>query len=427
MPELPPLTEPSRRGCPDCGLIQHVPALERGAVAECIRCGKVLRRSRVDPIRRPLALSLTGLLLLAIAISEPLLRLSIYGYAHTAQFVSGPVELSDFGMPELAIVVLATTMLVPIGKLLATAWIMHGVQTGRVSAAMTPVFRLVAWLRPWAMVEVFLLGLFVAYTKLIDLARVEVGVAVYALGALVLVMAAADATTDDETVWRRLVPKREARPVSNDAIACRGCGLVCDAGEPGCPRCGATLHARKPDSVSRSWAFVLTAAVLYIPANAFPVLTLIRLGRGEPSTILGGVKQLADAGMWPLVALVFTASICVPVFKIVGLTTLLISIGRRSRGHLHTRLCIFRIIDVIGRWSMIDVFMISILTALVRMGSLASVYPGIGVVSFCSVVILTMLAAFSFDPRLMWDAAGAQATEPSSTKTEAREPALASA
>lgn len=427
MLNIPPLTEPIRRGCPDCGLLQHVPALERGAVAECVRCGKVIRRSRVDPIRRPLALSVTGLLLLLIALSEPFLRLSIYGYAHTAKFVSGPVELTDSGMPELAVVVLATTLLVPISKLLATAWVLYGVETGRVSAAMTPVFRVVAWLRPWAMVEVFLLGLFVAYTKLIELAHIEVGIAVYALGALVLVMAAADATIDDETVWRRLVPKRDARPVSSDAIACRSCGLVCDAGEPGCPRCGSTLHARKPDSVSRSLAFVLTAAVLYIPANAFPVLTLIRLGQGKPSTILDGVAQLADAGMWPLVALVFTASICVPVFKILGLTTLLISIRRRSRTRLHTRTIIFRIIDVIGRWSMIDVFMISILTALVRMGSLASVYPGVGVISFCSVVILTMLATASFDPRLMWDAAGEPAEPQSAPKAEVLKPALASA
>ena len=236
MLNIPPFTEPIRRGCPDCGLLQHVPALERGAVAECVRCGRVLRRSRVDPIRRPLALSVTGLLLLLIALSEPFLRLSIYGYAHTAKFVSGPVELTDYGMPELAVVVLATTLLVPISKLLATVWVLYGVQTGRVSAAMTPVFRVVAWLRPWAMVEVFLLGLFVAYTKLIELAHIEVGIAVYALGALVMVMAAADATIDDETVWRRLVPKRDARPVSSDVIACRSCGLVCDAGEPGCPR-----------------------------------------------------------------------------------------------------------------------------------------------------------------------------------------------
>ena len=401
---LAPPTWPIRRGCPDCGLFQHVPPLTRGAIAECVRCGRVLRRSRVDPILRPLALSLTGLVLIAVALSEPLLALTIFGTGHTAQFLTAPVELTDYGMPELAIVVLATTMLVPVAKLLTTAWVLWGVQSGRVSPAMTPAFRIVAWLRPWAMVEVFMLGLFVAYTKLIDLARVDIGIAAYALGALVLVMAAGDATIDDETVWRRLLPRRPALPVATE-VACRSCSLVCDAAEPGCPRCGAHLHARKPDSVSRCWAFLAAAAVLYIPANAYPVLTLIRLGRGEPATILGGVVQLAQADQWPLVVLVFGASVCVPVFKIAALTILQTSTLLGWRRRIHARTMVFRIVDVIGRWSMIDVFMISILTALVRMGSLASVYPGVGVISFCSVVILTMLAAASFDPRLMWDAA----------------------
>ena len=406
---LPPLTQPVLRECSDCGLFQTVPAMARGDVAECARCGKMLRRSRADPIRRPLAFAATGLVLLAVAASEPFMRLSIQGLARTTQLVSGPVELQRYGMPELALVVLATTLVIPVGKLAASAWVLWGVQTGRPTPAMTHVFRIVGWLRPWAMVEVFMLGLFVAYTKLVDLARVEVGLAVYALGALVLVMAAADATMDDEAVWNRLIPRRKVEPPRpGRMLGCDSCRLVCDAGEPDCPRCGANLHARKKHSLSRSWALLVAAAVLYVPANAYPVLTLIRVGRGHGSTILGGVGELAAAGMWPLAVLVFVASISVPVFKIVSLTIMLVSVGRGSAGHLHTRTVLYRIVDAIGRWSMIDVFMISILTALVRMGALASVYPGVGVLAFCSVVILTMLAAACFDPRLMWDVTARQ-------------------
>jgi paraquat-inducible protein A len=172
-----------------------------------------------------------------------------------------------------------------------------------------------------------------------------------------------------------------------------------------CARCGATLHHRKPHSIARCTALTLAAAVLYIPANTLPVLTVISFGQGEPSTILSGVEELAGAGMWPLAALVFFASILVPVLKLVGLSWLIITTRRGTARHLRERTVFYRALDCIGRWSMIDVFMVSILTALVRMGRLASVYPGAGVLSFCSVVILTMIAAMCFDPRLMWDSA----------------------
>ena len=170
-----------------------------------------------------------------------------------------------------------------------------------------------------------------------------------------------------------------------------------------CTRCGFRLHDRKPASIQRTWAFALAALVLYIPANTYPVLTVIRLGAGQPSTILGGVRELIEIGMWPLAALVFFASVAVPVLKLVGLAILLISTHMGTGWALHDRTVLYRIVDAIGRWSMIDIFMESILVALVSSAQLASVYPGPGAIAFAAVVILTMLAARSFDPRLMWD------------------------
>jgi len=139
------------------------------------------------------------------------------------------------------------------------------------------------------------------------------------------------------------------------------------------------------------------------------VLTVVRFGAGEPSTILGGVQELLDIGMWPLAALVFFASVAVPVLKLIGLGTLLISTHTGTGWALHDRTVLYRIVDAIGRWSMIDIFMESILVGLVQFGRLASVYPGPGAVAFAAVVILTMLAARSFDPRLMWDSARTRA------------------
>jgi paraquat-inducible protein A len=145
--------------------------------------------------------------------------------------------------------------------------------------------------------------------------------------------------------------------------------------------------------------------MLYIPANIYPVLTVIQLGSGQPSTILGGVVELFEYGMWPLALLVFFASVAVPVLKLIGLGVLLISTRIGSPYGLRDRTVLYRVVDAIGRWSMIDIFMESILVALVQFGTIASVYPGPGAIAFAAVVILTMFAARSFDPRLMWDRA----------------------
>lgn len=171
-----------------------------------------------------------------------------------------------------------------------------------------------------------------------------------------------------------------------------------------CPRCGAVLHRRKRNSLSRTWALTLTAYILYIPANLLPVMTVLISGRGEPDTILSGVKELIEGGMWPLALVVFFASITVPVLKLLVLTYLLISVQRKSRWRPKERTVLYRLTEDIGRWSMIDVFVISILVALVKVGALATIEAGAGAVAFSGVVVLTMFAAMSFDPRLIWDA-----------------------
>ena len=164
------------------------------------------------------------------------------------------------------------------------------------------------------------------------------------------------------------------------------------------------MHARKPNSIARTWALLIAACILYIPANVLPVMTVVYFGSGEPDTILSGVVLLIQAGMWPIAALVFFASITVPVLKLISLFYLLISVQRRSRRRLRDRTVLYRVVEVVGRWSMVDIFMIAILVALVSLGSIATIEPGPGAIAFASVVIITMIAAMGFDPRLIWDA-----------------------
>jgi paraquat-inducible protein A len=404
--------------CPECGQMQVVPAMPPATRAICLRCDTVLRHTRYHPLLLPLALNLSALILLAVGATLTLMSVTTGGQERVAGLLSGPAELEDYGLWELSLVVVVTTLGAPLARVLFMLIVLTGLLWQRPPSELRTIFAWVSHLKPWSMIEIYLLGLFVAYVRLSDMAQVDLGPAVYALGGLMVVMVLADVSLDEHAVWealeprnRRLVALRRQTPIGFEPdsahrwrIGCDTCGLV-SRSAPGmrCPRCGFRLHERKSGSIARTWAFLLAAACLYIPANLYPVLTVVQLGAGQPSTILGGVRDLLDLGMWPLAALVFFASIAVPLLKLIGLSTLLISTQLRATGLLDDRTTLYRIVDAIGRWSMIDIFMGSILVALVQFGRVASVYPGGGAVAFAAVVILTMLASQSFDPRLMWD------------------------
>lgn len=406
---------PRLRECHDCGQFQFVPALPPATRALCLRCDAVLRHTHRDPLWTPLALNLTALLLFLIAAGSTLMLVSSAGQVHAANMFTGPIGLDQHGLWELAAVVLFTTIAAPAAKLGCMLYVLIGLRLQRPPRHIRRVFAWVEHLRPWSMVEVYLLGVFVAYVKLRALVFIDIGPALYALGALLLTMIAADALLDAQFVWeemeRRGVPPERITHAAATAvpgqpmIGCDTCGLVNPATAPHCPRCGFRLHHRKPNSLARTWAFGIAAAIMYLPANFYPVLTVVQLGSGQPSTILGGVEELLTGGQWPLAALVFVASIMVPMLKLIGLCILLTSVHFRRRGRLHDRTVLYRIVDMIGRWSMIDIFMASLLVALVQFGALVSINANVGAIAFAAVVILTMFAARTFDPRLMWDAA----------------------
>jgi paraquat-inducible protein A len=193
----------------------------------------------------------------------------------------------------------------------------------------------------------------------------------------------------------------------SDLASCTTCGLLSrhakGGGQARCPRCGATLTARHYYSLEYTWALVIAAAILYIPANALPVLTTTTLGSSESDTIISGVFYLYESGSWPLALIVLVASVMIPLGKLVALAYLLITVKRGSARNNHDRTRLFRLVEFIGRWSMLDVFVDAFIVALVQLDPLMSVAPGPGVVFFMAVVILTMFAAHSFDPRLIWN------------------------
>jgi len=202
-------------------------------------------------------------------------------------------------------------------------------------------------------------------------------------------------------------------------LGCESCGLVsrdATGDDPAlvqhCPRCGHVLHATKPFSLQRTWACVVAAAVLYIPANTLPVMETTSALQRDEHTLLGGIHELWLSGSWGLAIIVFIASIAVPVLKIGALALLAWTVRWKPGWRRLERARLYRLIETVGHWSMLDVYVVVLLTATVRFGPLASVSTGAGLLSFAAVVVLTLLATWSFDPRLIWRDPPAAATAP---------------
>lgn len=194
-----------------------------------------------------------------------------------------------------------------------------------------------------------------------------------------------------------------ATGASRNLATCHLCYKLASATLHDCPRCGSALHLRKRDSLQRTLALLITACLLYIPANLYPIMYTEQLGKTEASTILGGVVLLIDLGSMPVAIVIFIFSVMVPSGKIMAIFYLVWSVERHSVLGPRQRSMMYRITEFIGKWSMVDVFVVSILVALVHLGGLLVIRPGIAALSFAGVVIITMIAAESFDSRLIWD------------------------
>lgn len=166
------------------------------------------------------------------------------------------------------------------------------------------------------------------------------------------------------------------------------------------------LHSRKPNNLSRTWALLIAAYIMYVPANLLPIMKTSTLLGSQDDTIMSGVVFLWTSGSWPLALLVFFASVTVPLLKLIAMTILIVSVQRRSTWQPMQRLRLYRLVEFVGRWSMMDIYVVTILVALVQLQSLAAIEPGPGAVAFGAVVVLTMSAAITFDPRSIWDPLG---------------------
>jgi paraquat-inducible protein A len=417
--------------CLDCDLLQRIPGLEPGAAARCRRCGHAIAFSRPDFPDRTLALTVAAAIVFIIANVTPMMGLSVSGRQASTTIIGGAEEMWIQGQPATALLVLFCTVVAPavyIGIMFAIL----------LSVRRTPapwwVGALLKWAelhQSWAMIEVMMLGVLVALIKIADLATVIPGIGMFAAGGLVVLITAITVSFDPFEVWQRIEwvggetppqlpgnePAVSTKRASLDGgaltgmrlglVSCESCGLLSrpvDINEPGyCPRCGEELAFRRHNAIQRTWAFIIAALICYIPANLLPVMVSTTLGKSENDTILSGVILLYDTGSWPLALIVLIASVMIPLAKIMSLAYLLITIQRGSLKVQRDRQRLYRLVEFVGRWSMLDVFVITFTAALIQLKPLMSIKPGAGVLFFAAVVVLTMIGAENFDPRLIWD------------------------
>jgi paraquat-inducible protein A len=415
--------------CEFCDSVYRRVPLRGRDTARCRHCDARLYRSGRADLQRMLALAVAALFVLLIANAYPLMHLEVGDKSSEVTLWEMIVDTYDSNVGVIAPVAAATVLLFPLLQIGLYAYVLLPLLRGRVPLAFIGAMHALRQMQPWTMVEVFMLGLLVAVVKLGSMATSTPGIGMWGFAALTVLLTALNAS-DLEELWEHAArihsggapaqpPRlpdagRAAWPRARELelIACESCGLVLHSAAPDhagyCPRCDQALHRRKPDSHARSWAFLIAAAILYIPANLLPVMRTSTLFEEQSNTILSGVVELWKGGAWDLAVIVFTASIAVPLVKMACLALLLFSSRAGTLGWRRERTRIYRMVEFIGRWSMLDVFVVALLLSLVRFGIVAEVHAGPGIVAFCAVVVLTMLSSMSFDPRLIWDAGAAR-------------------
>ena len=413
--------------CHECDLLLRDPlpsadGPQRAVAVCCPRCGAGLYRISRASVDRALALALAALAVFIIANVFPIATIDAQGHQNDSTLLGAVSLLWQQDMMLVAALVCVTTVLVPALELLVFCAVLLRLRLGQPLSDMgrlPHVLRTLLHIRPWSMIEVFMLGVLVSLVKLAHLASLTAGVALWAYGVLMLLLAALSSAVDVRKLWAGLpvrppateAPVRQGTGVTAIAagwLACHVCGLLSPkpvgAHHADCPRCAAPLHARTPGSLSGAWALLLAAAILFVPANLLPIMETGSMFGSQRDTILSGVAFLWQSGSWPLALLVFVASIVVPLFKLLALGLLLLSVQMGWSRHLSGRTRLYRLLELIGRWSMLDIYVVTLLSALVQIQSLASITVGPGALAFGGVVVLTMLATLRFDPRLIWDA-----------------------
>lgn len=401
--------------CHDCGALQAIVPVSKDLEMACSTCGNPLHIGVGQWLDKATALAVAAVILLISANVFTFLTLKLAGVEQEITILSGLLALLVREQWLLASLVLVTIFLLPMFEALALLYVLVPYRLKRRLPGQIRVFRWLVRLQPWIMLDVFLLGVLVTTVKLGDSATVVIGPALPLFFALVCVLQMAYWVMNKHNVWSWLYSNNcftyDHDETLYDCSICKamvGESIVRERQR--CPRCDAHIHTRIPHSLQKTAALVLAATILYIPANLLSIMKYEELGSNYDSTIMAGVIDLARNGLWLVAIVVFVASILVPIAKLLMLSFLIWSVRTKMRRGARQRVVLYRVTEFIGRWSMVDVYVVTLLTAVVQFGLIGVVEPGAALLPFAAVVVLTMLAAECFDPRLIWDYASVDAS-----------------
>lgn len=395
--------------CPRCDLLVALPPLEHGYKAACPRCDATLITQWRAPGQRSVAYALAALLMLLPSGLFPLITVTVAGVSSEVTLLDIPRLILSEDDLSPAIFFLLFVLLAPVGGLIIILLL----------ASRTPMPRrvkvalacLLFHLKRWGMAEIFLAAVLVSLVKLMAYGTIGTGSSFIPWCLFCLLQLYAFQCVDRHWLWNNIAPapypdlplRVGETGLRQGVRACPCCRAILPAVEPVCPRCHATGYLRRKHSLQWTMALLLTSLMLWLPANILPMMMTDLSGDKTPSTIIAGVILLWGEGSYPVAAVIFIASIMLPGLKMLSIGWLCWDAsGHGKSGRRSTRL-IYEIVEFVGRWSMIDIFVIAVLSALVRLGTLVNIYPAMGTPVFASVVIITMFAAITFDPRLSWD------------------------
>lgn len=400
------------RVCHECDLLLALPPLKTGEKADCPRCNHTLVRRQTNAAERSLALAIATLIMLGLSLSFPFLGFSLQGFGNGIELSETVSSLLSFNQSLVALIILLTVLILPLLYLTALSWLCVGIIRGQPLPKSPLLARMLNYVTPWMMADVFVIGTLVSMIKIVGMAEVELGLSFWTVCGYALLLLFTSQSVDRDWLWQALdsTPMAPTGGLLGQAAApqgltgCNTCGLVNPITAGGrCERCDEPLHPYQGINTQTTLALLGAAIVMFIPANVYPIMISTSLGSTEPSTILAGVLLFFQSGDWPIALVILIASIVVPVGKMLSLLWLCFVVQRQQQPMSRlTRNRLYRITEFIGRWSMVDVFVVAILVALIHSGDLISIAPGPAALAFTSVVILTMLAAMMFDPRSIW-------------------------
>lgn len=394
--------------CPHCDWVVELPELPLNKKADCPRCHTTLKVHWSEPHNRATTYSAAALFMLLLANMFSFVGLSIIGINSEISLTSILEIMVEQRYTLLAFLFMVFVQLLPAFCMFALFCL---------GSKMPMPYRvkvfLAKWLlllKPWCMVEIFLVGVLVSFVKLIAYGNINIGPSFIAFCAYCILHVRAFQYADKAWIWDMVGQTPELPKLivgktglSQGIKSCHCCNAILPIEQIECGRCFSVSEARKNSSIQITIALLMASLIIYIPANILPIMTTVAFGSTIDSTIMEGVLVLWYSGAYPIALIIFIASVLVPSLKMLAIAWLCWCTKTKKVKNGHRMMQVYEIVEFVGRWSMVDVFVIAVLIGLVSFGNLMNVLPAQGVLYFAAVVILTMISANFFDPRLMWD------------------------